>query len=197
VNVVWHDHPSEKPVTLPVKIQEGSLDDSSSNTITEDAASVAGIDPSFEAFAALSVPLGIRKKDDLAVKALDGVLRNAVGEMIGDVLSGAGGIKVRQVAATVPSGIAHFRLTRFSGIAVRQNGCFSQVGGIAIRQNGGASRANRALSAPSRRRAGQATGAPGRMVRVGHGTPHAEGTFSHSRVSRDRRSPERLFFSLL
>jgi hypothetical protein len=76
--VVGHDHPSEKPVTLPVKIQVGSLDDSSGNRITEGAASVAGIDPSFDAFASLSVPLGIRKKDDFAVKALDGVLRNAV-----------------------------------------------------------------------------------------------------------------------
>jgi hypothetical protein len=122
VNVVWHDHPSEKPVTLRVEIQEGRLDDSSGNRITESAASVAGIDPGFEAFSSLSVPLGIGKKDDFAVKPLDGVLRNAVGEMIGDVLKGAGRMKVRQVAAAVPSGIAHFR--RFPGTAVHQNGCF-------------------------------------------------------------------------
>src|SRR5215472_10336611 len=138
VNVVWHDNPSEKPVTLRVEIQKRGLDDSSGYRITEGAASVAGIDPSFEAFAALSVQLGIRKKDDLAVKALDGVLRNAVGEMIGNVLKGPGRIKVWQVASAVPSGIAHLRRRRFPGIAAHQSGCV--VPGIAIHQNGKVSR---------------------------------------------------------
>jgi hypothetical protein len=190
VNVVRHDHPSEKPVTLRVEIQEGGLDDSSGNRITEGAASVAGIDPSFEPFSSLSVPLGIRKKDDFAVKALDGVLRNAVGEMIGDVLKGAGRIKVRQVAAAVPSRIAHFRRTRFPGSAVHQNGFvylpgsavhqngFVYLPGSAIHQNGGASRAAQAMGTPRRRRAGRATGVPGRLVRVAHGSPRAQ-DFSH------------------
>lgn len=103
---------------------------------------MSGIDPSIEAFAALRVALGIRKKDDFAVKPPDRLSRNAVGEMIGDLLHGAGRIKVRQVAAAVPSGIAPW-------IAIRLNGAFFfGVPG--------------AVGVPKRRRAGQATGAPGR-----------------------------------
>ena len=87
---------------------------------------MSGIDPSIEAFAALNVPLRVRKKDDFALKPLDRLLRNAVGEMIGDVLQDPGRIKVRQVAATVPSWIA----------------------GSAVHLNGGVSRAGQATGAP-------------------------------------------------
>jgi hypothetical protein len=144
VNVIGHDNPSEKPVAQRVEIQEGGLDDSSRNRVTESAASVSGIDPSFEAFAALRVPLGIRKKDDFAVKPLDRLLRDAVGEMIGDVLQGAGRIKVRQVAAAVPS--------RIAGSAIRRKAAFffSELFGVHV------------AVGPKRRRAGQATGAPGK-----------------------------------
>src|SRR5690349_15457202 len=79
VNVIGHDNPREKTVALRVEIQKGALDDSSRNRIAESAASVSGIDPSFEAFAALRVPLRIRKKDDFAVKSLNLLLRDAVG----------------------------------------------------------------------------------------------------------------------
>lgn len=86
------------------------------------------IDPSIETFAAVRVPLGIGKKDDFALKPLGRFLRNAIGEVIGDVLQCAGRIKVRQVAAAVPTGIA----------------------GIAIRLNGGVSRADQAIGVPGK-----------------------------------------------
>ena len=125
VNVIGHDNPREKPVALRVEIQERGLDDCGRYRITESAASVSGIDPSFEAFAALSIALRIRKKDDFAMKPLDRLLRDAVGEVIGDVLQDAGRIKMRQVAAAVPPGIA-------------------------IRLNGEVRRADQAIGAPGR-----------------------------------------------
>ena len=106
VNMIGHDNPCQKTVAPRVEIEEGGLDDSSRNRITESAASVSGVDPSFQALAALRVGLRIRKKDNFAVKPLDRLPRDAVGEVIGDVLQDAGRIKMRQVAATVPPRIA-------------------------------------------------------------------------------------------
>ena len=125
VNMIGHYDPCQKTVASRVEIQERGLDDCGRYRITESAASVSGIDPSFEAFAALSIALRIRKKDDFAMKPLDRLLRDAVGEVIGDVLQDAGRIKMRQVAAAVPPGIA-------------------------IRLNGEVRRADQAIGAPGR-----------------------------------------------
>src|SRR5690348_2124180 len=125
VNMIGHYDPCQKTVASRVEIQERGLDDCGRYRITESAASVSGIDPSFEAFAALRIALRIRKKNDFTLKPPDRLLRDAVGEVIGDVLQDAGRIKMRQVAAAVPPGIA-------------------------IRLNGEVRRADQAIGAPGR-----------------------------------------------
>lgn len=104
VDVIGHYDPGEQAVTLGIENQQGALHHVGYGRVAQDAGAVAGVDPGVDALAAFGAALFGGEGFQFGVQTLKDRLREAVGEMKGDMLGHVGTLKVGEVAAAMPRG---------------------------------------------------------------------------------------------